>query len=139
MAVITYTRVQELAVTVNLKFDEAYNKYLPVYKDVAGIIKSNGNSNTYPLANYPTIREWVGDRVVNQLGETKYSLENKLFEVTLDIPRTALEDDSTGFYTNQAEARGKEASSFPDTLLAEAIESGFTTGIAFVKTWHANS
>lgn len=128
---ITYQRVVDLSVTVNLKFDKAFNEYVPVYKDIAPTIKSNGASNTYPLGNYPTLREWVGDRIVNQIGETKYNLVNKKYEATLEIPVESIEDDNTGFYTNQAEAMGKEASSFPDTLLASLIEEGFTSGLSF--------
>jgi phage major head subunit gpT-like protein len=128
---ITYEKVQDLSATVLLRFQQGLEGYKPVSTEIAPEIVSTGIGNIYPLGRVPAIREWIGDRQVEQIGEAKYMLENKLFESTITVPRTALEDDNYGFYLYQTTAQAKEAQQHPDVMLATAIMEGFSTGLAF--------
>lgn len=128
---ITYDKVQDLSATVVVKFQKGLEEYNPVYKDVAPTIASSGAATIYPLGRVPEIIEWVGERKVKEIGEAKYMLENKLYEGTIRIPRTAIEDDNYGFYIYQATALAKEAKQHPDRLLSDAIMKAFSTGLSY--------
>ena len=58
------------------------------------------------------MREWIGDRVINDMKEFSYEIENKLYESTLGIKRTDIEDDSLGQYRTLAQSEGQEVADF---------------------------
>lgn len=125
---ISYDKVQDLSAAINLKFEEGLNQYIAVYQEITATIMSSGSSNIYPFGSVPAIEEWVGERNLGNIKEYKYILENKLYSSALKIPRTVLEDDEYGFYLKQANGLGQEAKQHPDTLLAQVIMDGFSTG-----------
>lgn len=56
-----------------------------------------------------------------------YSVTNKLFEGTVAIPRTAVEDDTAGIYRPMLEEMGRAAGSHPDERIFALLAAGFTT------------
>lgn len=123
---ITYEKVQDLSTNIIIKFDEGLKSKEPVYKKIAETIPSNGDANTYPMGDLPGIREFEGDRILNNIKEAQYTLVNKTWESTISIARKYVEDDNYGFYANRANALGKNAAGHPDILLGELIKDGFT-------------
>jgi hypothetical protein len=59
---------------------------------------SSGNSNVYPWldTNYRGWREWVGARAAKTLEAKGYELRNKIWEDTVQVPLSAIEDDNDG-------------------------------------------
>jgi len=97
-----------------------------LYKEIASIIPSTGASNTYAwLSKFPKIREWVGDRVVNSMKEQAYQILNKLYEATLGVARTDIEDDNLGQYRTLARAQADEVEAFRNRLIAALLSGGF--------------
>ena len=97
------------------------------YKDVSTIVTSNTASNTYGwLGQFPQMREWIGDRVVKDLSESAYALLNKLFEATLGVPRTDIEDDNLGVYRTLSRAQADEVVSFFNRRVFSLLKDGFT-------------
>ena len=47
----------------------------------------------------PGMREWIGDREVQNLSGSDYTIKNKSWELTFGIPREAVEDDKIGSTT----------------------------------------
>lgn len=78
------------------------------------------------LGQFPRLREWIGPRVINNLVAHGYSIKNKLFESTIQIPRTSIEDDQYGIYAPMASEMGRAAKEHPDELLFQLLASGFT-------------
>lgn len=98
------------------------------YKEVAMVVPSKSSSNIYAwLGQFPKLREWVGDRVIKNLAAHGYVLENKLFESTVKIKRTDIEDDQYGVYSPIMEEMGRASGDHPDELIFALLADGFNT------------
>ncbi len=69
------------------------------YSKIAMVVNSSTRSNTYGwLGKFPTLKEWVGKRTIQQMEAHGYSIANKTFEGTVGISRDDFEDDNLGIY-----------------------------------------
>jgi phage major head subunit gpT-like protein len=128
MAIINAAILQSLRTMVRTEFQNALAKTEPNYMKVASLVPSNTKSNTYGwLGSMPTMREWVGARVINSIKEHGYSITNRTFETTIGISRDDVEDDSLGIYKPMVQALAQEGEEFPDDLVFELLAAGFTT------------
>ena len=59
------------------------------------------------MSRIPRLREWVGERVYNDLAANTYTLPNKDYEDSFEVPRTKFEDDKFGIYMHSAQALGQ--------------------------------
>jgi len=60
---------------------------------------STGFANIYPwLETVPGFREWVGDRVFQDLKGQLYEVANRKFELSLGIPQDNIDDDTYGVF-----------------------------------------
>lgn len=95
------------------------------FRRIARIVQSNGESTTYPsLGNMPKMREWLGPRSVKMLEAFDYRIKNKLFESTVQIPRTKIEDDQYSMFGDEVAALGTSAGELPGDSVFEALRSG---------------
>jgi phage major head subunit gpT-like protein len=98
-----------------------------LYTQLATIVTSNTSSNTYGwLGDFPHIREWIGDRVVKDIKESAYALANKLYESTLGVKRTDIEDDNLGIYRPLSRAQADEVIKFFNRMISKLLSEGFT-------------
>lgn len=106
-----------------LAFDAANPESLA--KKIATVVTSSTASNTYAwLGNFPQMKEWVGDRVIKDLKEGAYEIQNKVYEATLGVQRTDIEDDNLGQYRILAQSMAQEAAGFDDRQLALLLKNG---------------
>ena len=68
-----------------------------------------------------TIREWVGPRLVNKLGNQAAKLVNRDFEHTVGVNRNDIEDDNLGIYATLFQAMGADAAALWPMLGAAAL------------------
>ena len=102
-----------------------------LYNQLATVITSNTATNTYGwLGDFPHIREWIGDRVVQSVKEDAYAIPNKLYEATLGVKRTDIEDDNLGIYKVLSRAQADEVVKFFNRMIAKLLSGGFT-GICY--------
>lgn len=95
------------------------------WKTVAMLLKSSSSQTDYAWLNdLPGIREWIGDRLINRLSASKYTIENRLFEDTIAVKRTKIEDDSYGIYGPLFKRMGELTGEFPDTLVFDLLKDG---------------
>lgn len=98
------------------------------WKTVAMLIKSSTAKNDYAWLNdLPGIREWLGDRIIHNLSASSYTIENRLFENTIGVKRTNIEDDTYGIYSPLIERMGELTAQFPDTLIFDLLSKGHVT------------
>lgn len=71
-------------------------------------------------------REWIGDRVLQNLALHDYSIKNKSFENTVAVQREAIEDDQYGTYTPLMAQMGQDAREHPAELVYALLKAGFT-------------
>ncbi len=97
------------------------------YKQLVTIITSKTKSNTYDwLGNFPQMREWVGDRVIKNMKEHSYQIQNKKFESTLGVAREDIEDDNLGHYKPLAQSAGQECVDFFWREIAKLMKDGIS-------------
>lgn len=112
------------------------------YPDIATEAKSTTDTEFHAwLKRIPELREWIGERRVNQLSANAQSIKNRLFEDTFAIPRTKFEDDQYGIFAPQAvRDLARAAKIWPDNITTAAILAGETAlahdGQAFFSASH---
>lgn len=110
------------------KFDGAVKAATPFYPQICTVVPSKGADEQYGwLGSMPGMREWLGDRIFNELIGAKYTLVNKEFENSVRIPRTTIEDDRMSMFGPVLEALGVEATYHPDELLFSLIIAASST------------
>src|ERR1051326_1955889 len=113
-------------------FQTAFNNGLGQAKSMWGQIATRVPSRTRQekygwLGKIPNLREWLGDRVVNNIGLYDYSILNKPWEATIGVDRDDIEDDTFGVYGPLFEEMGRATAAHPDTLVWALLKNGFTT------------
>ena len=125
---ITQAQILALHTSLQARFNKGLVVQSEDWKKIAKYIKSDGPSNTYAwLTQFPAFREWVGSRLHKQVAENAYTVDNKLFENTLDVPRTDIEDDMVGLYGDLAESYGQSVLDLKNSLMYQALKAGFNT------------
>jgi len=123
-------------------FQNAFDRVAQSYKTVAMDIPSSTSANDYKwLGQLPGIREWLGDKIVNNLTVHGYYLPNKDFELTVGVDRNSIEDDQLGVYNPLMSNLGDASARHPDEITWPALIAGFTTGqgfdgVSFFNTAH---
>lgn len=86
------------------------------------------------------MREWIGEREIQNLAGSDYVIKNKDFELTVGVGRNAIEDDKIGLYNPSIQMLGQSAAMHPDELIFELLKDGFTEkcfdGEAFFSASH---
>lgn len=110
------------------RFQGAFDR-TPQWSDrVATQVPSTTKANRYPwLELLPRMREWVGERVVQNLVAKMFAIENKSFELTVEVDKDDIEDDNLGVYNGWVEMVGQQARKWPDDLIAQVLQAGATT------------
>ncbi len=107
-------------------FQRAFAGVDPDWDKIATEVRSSNAQETYGwLGDIPGMREWIGDRVINNLTEQDYVIRNRKFESTVAVGRDNIEDDELGIYTPLFSEMGRAAAEHPSELVYEALVKGF--------------
>lgn len=117
---------------IRVGFTTLYNASMlaaaPQYKKVAMEVNSAGSEEKYGwLGTSTRFKEWVGDRVLQNLKEHDFSIKNKRFENTVSVGRDDIEDDKLGVYTPMFQQLGYDSAMHPDELVFSLMAAGFTS------------
>lgn len=127
MGIVTAGVINALRTGYSRHFQEALSKAPSHWTILATRVPSSDKSNTYGwLGQFPKLREWVGDRVFNDMKEDGYTVINKKFESTVGIPQEAIEDDNLGVYTPMFQEMGYAAATHPDEIVFGLLRDGHT-------------
>ncbi len=128
MAIITPALITSLRAGFSKAFQDALQATESDWQKIATRVPSSSASNTYGWLNqFPTLREWVGDRVLKDMAAQAYQVSNKLYEGTVSVKRTDIEDDTVGVYTPLFAEMGRAAATHPDQLVFDLLKAGHTT------------
>jgi phage major head subunit gpT-like protein len=112
----------------NAAFQRGFDGISPLWPRVATEVPSTTGTEDYGwLGSIPGMREWIGDRYINNLKQHDYSIKNKDFELTVGVPRPKVEDDQYGVYAPMFESLGQSANEHPDQLVFALLAAGFAT------------
>ena len=124
--IITPQALRGIYVGFNTLFNRAFAEVQPQYTRVATVCPSTTDMETYAwLGELPGMKEWIGDREVQNLSGSGYTIRNKDFEATVAIPRNAIEDDKIGLYSPSIQMLGQAAAQHPDELVFGLLKDGF--------------
>ncbi len=111
----------------NTIFNKALTEVQPLYTEIATVVPSTTDSETYAwLGDIPGMREWIGDREIQNITGSSYTIKNKSFEETIGIDRDAVEDDKIGLYNVNVQMLAQSAAMHPDDLVFNLLTAGFT-------------
>lgn len=128
MAIITPALLSGLRTGFSKAFQDALAATPTDWEKVATRVPSSSASNTYGwLGQFPALREWVGDRVLKDMAAQAYQVQNKLYEGTVAVKRTDIEDDNVGVYTPLFSEMGRAAKAHADQLVFGLLAAGETT------------
>lgn len=121
---------------------DAVETATPFYPTLAMTVQSDTDSEDYDwLGSFPGMREWLGDRKFHQLSSASYTISNRDWESSIQLPKKKIDDGKTGYFDNLADGLAREASYHPDELLLEVLDDGETSeafdGQYFFDTDHS--
>ena len=112
----------------NTAFQKGFTGNAPLWNKVATLVPSSTGTEDYGwLGQVPGMREWLGDRQIQNLALSSYSIKNKSFESTIGVKRPNIEDDQYGVYSPMFEMLGQNAAEHPDQLIFALLALGFAT------------
>ena len=117
-----------LTQAVDVRFNAGLMRAATPWDFMTMTVPSSTGENVYPyLKEMGFIREWLGDREIQNLDKGDFKIVNKAFEETHGVPRTAIEDDSYGIYGPMFEQTGSNVANFPGDSAFAQLKAGFTT------------
>jgi len=109
-------------------FQNALGEATPQYQQVAMVVPSTTKSEQYGwMGKVPNVREWLGDRVVQNVISHDYTIKNKDFELTVGVDRNDIEDDNYGVYSPLFSEMGRSIAAHPDQLVWDLLKLGFAS------------
>jgi phage major head subunit gpT-like protein len=82
------------------------------------------------LAMIPKMREWLGERVAQNVANYNYELINKDYELTVEVDRNDIMDDQLGIYTPIVDMIGIQAKKHPDDVTVDLLRNGNSATLA---------
>jgi phage major head subunit gpT-like protein len=126
--IINQASLQAIYNTFKVIFNQAFDAAPSMCDLVAMRVPSTGKTQGYPwLGNFPTMREWIGDRVIKDLSLFDFTIKNKKFESTVGVLGEDIEDDQIGVYTPVIQGLAQAAKNHPDILVFALLKAAFTT------------
>ena len=127
MVTVNSATLQALRTVWGSSFNKAFAGAKSRYAEIAMVTKSNSTKSAYGwLGQMPSIREWVGPRRLQSLESFGFAIENRDFEMTIDVLRNDIQDDNVGIYGPLFSEMGRSAALHPDELIFGLLRDGFT-------------
>lgn len=124
---ITAPSLSMLKTGWNAQFSKGAEGFKPRFRDIAMVTKSDTAETAYGwLGQFPVVREWIGERRIKTISTYGFTIKNRLFEETIEVKRTDIEDDNIGVLDPLFQELGRAASEQPDLLVFEMLSKGFT-------------
>ena len=125
---ITPQNLRGIYVGFNKIFNKALGDYKPIYPEIATVTPSTTDTETYAwLGDIPGMREWIGEREIQNLTASEYTIKNKSYEATIGIDRDVIEDDRIRLWSSNISALAQNAAKNPDKLIFRLLAEGFTS------------
>jgi len=123
---INSTNLDALRAGFKTSFQNGLSQAASQYAQIATYVPSTSGSEKYGwLGQVPNVREWIGDRVVQNLSEHDYEIQNKDFELTISVKRNHIKDDNLGIYAPLFQEMGSSVAAHPDMLVFGLLKQGW--------------
>lgn len=109
----------------NTAYQNAFTGAPSTFERIAMVTPSTTSREMYPWLGLTTrFREWIGDRVLQNLTAHNFTIENKSFENSIAVGRDQIADDQYGVFTPAAAQMGQDAKQHPDELTYGMLKAG---------------
>jgi phage major head subunit gpT-like protein len=103
-------------------FLDIYNSTPPAYQTIAMEVESTTQTEIHTwLGAIPAVKEWVSERSIERLSAFEYAVVNRDWEMTIEIPRNAIEDDRIGQFRPVIEMMARQARNHPSMLVMQTF------------------
>lgn len=110
----------------NASFQRGLGQAASQWDRVATRVPSSTKVEEYGwLGKLPSVREWIGDRIVHNAAAHDYTIKNKSHELTIGVDRDDIEDDQFGIYAPLFEEMGMSTAGHTDNLVFDLLKAGF--------------
>lgn len=126
--IINSENLAALRVGFSTLFKKGLGQASSDYLMIATVVPSTTKEQRYGwLGKVPSVREWIGSRVVQNISESDYSIKEKAWELTLGVDRDDIETDNLGTYSPLFEEMGQSTGAKWDELTFAMLNAGFTS------------
>jgi phage major head subunit gpT-like protein len=124
---ITPASLKALNTTFSAHFQGGIASVQSTFETIAMTVSSTSKDNTYGwMKDMPGLREWIGDRVLNNIAADSYKIPNKTYEQTIAVSRDDIDDDNLGTYNMRFAMFGENAARHPNEMVWGLFRKGFT-------------
>ena len=124
--IINGANLRTLGISFKASFQGGLGMANPLAERVATTVPSNTGTEEYGwLGRMAGVREWVGDRQVNNITSSGYTIKNKDYENTIAVPRNDILDDNLGLYGPLFQEFGMTAAAHKEQLVWPMLDNGF--------------
>lgn len=124
--IVNQQAVQGITTGFKTIFNKVFTETKILWDKIATKVPSETGEENYKwLGKIPRMREWMGDREIQNLTASDYTIKNKDFELTIGVDRNDIEDDKLGIYNPVIQDIAQSTATFPDTLIFKLLKEGF--------------
>lgn len=110
-------------VSFDTLFQNIYQDTPTYYQRIATETTSTTSTTRHPFMDrLQEMREWIGERQVQNIVARVQELTNRLFENTVRVKRTDLEDDNISLFAPLFTEMGRTAKIWPDKLVTDVLK-----------------
>lgn len=125
---ITPAGLQLLFQGLKLDFQAGYTSAQTTYEKFTTRVPSSAREEHYGwMDKLPMLREWLGERVVENVVAQEYTLKNRKWEKSYAVKREDLADERMAMYSMGVKMLGEQTRLHPDVLTAQVVEAGATS------------
>ena len=126
--IVNSGNLQTLYRGFNAAFREGFGQAADAHAPITLDVTSTTRTEEYGwLGQFPSMREWVGERILRGIAEHSYAVKNKKFETTVEVKRDDIEDDHFGVYAPMFSEMGRSAAAHPCEMVFGLLKKGFST------------
>ena len=124
--IVNQSALKGIFVGFNTIFNKVFSETETKYEKIATTVPSKTKEENYKwLGKIPSMREWIGDREIQNLSASDYTIKNKDYELTVGVDRNDIEDDTLGIYNPVVSDIAASTKTFPDKLVFKMLKEGF--------------
>lgn len=124
MALVNNQFILASSLGFNRVFENSMKTAEVIYPNIATEVKLGELVGNYPwLGQFPQMREWVGDRVLNDMNAYSYSLTSKSYEATIEIATIDFKLDRIGLVKPKIMQMAEDSKKHYDYLVLDLFEA----------------
>lgn len=125
---ITPSNLDAIFYSFSTLYQSGFDGVKPWSTALTTTVPSAGRENRYAwMANLPRMREWLGERVVQNVSSRGHIIVNKPFELTIELTQDEIEDDQLGVYNPVVQQMGMSAAKLQDDQIGALLKAGLST------------